>query len=483
MTARRGGPVRLVDSERILSKSECDSIAQRVFKLARGGGETRLRFLSWWNGELRWARNRVSLAGDRRDIRLEIWRHLGVGIGNVSTNQLDDESLAAAVSGAERSAEISQTIDRQLSDMPPVPVVERPATAIWSDATYAVTPETRGEVARALIGPAEAKGMLSAGYLEMRAGATMAVSSERAANPSAPWDIPYVSWTQAQCSMTVRDKSGAGSGWAGLSAYDWAAIDGPALAARALEKCEASRRAVALEPGRYTVVLEPQAVADLMEIVVRSMPRDNPEKDGSGPWALAPDDALRLWRTKLGLKVIDERLTISHDPADPRLGILPDPWMEPIKFFDRGVLTNLSYDRGYALEKLNANVGRRGMTGYRMSGGETSIDEMIKTTHRGLLVTRFSGIRPLDFKSLLSTGLTRDGLWLIENGKISKAVKNFRFTESPLFVLNSVEQLGLPVPVFRPVKDPYEVDEPLTPAIVPPLKARDFSLTSTIDAI
>ena len=83
----------------------------------------------------------------------------------------------------------------------------------------------------------------------------------------------------------------------------------------------------------------------------------------------------------------------------------------------------------------------------------------------------------------MSTGFTRDGLWLIENGKITKAVKNFRFTESPLFVLNSVEQLGAPAPVFRPVKNPYELEAPLTPAIVPPVKARDFSFTSTIDAI
>lgn len=118
-----------------------------------------------------------------------------------------------------------------------------------------------------------------------------------------------------------------------------------------------------------------------------------------------------------------------------------------------------------------------------MSGGTTSVDEMIATTQRGLLVTRFTDIRGLDGNSLLSTGLTRDGLWLIEHGKISKAVKNLRFTESPLFVLNSIDQLGVPVPIFRPVRNAYEQEVPLTPAIVPPLKSRDFSFTSTIDAI
>ncbi|HEU4642613.1 MAG TPA: metallopeptidase TldD-related protein [Gemmatimonadaceae bacterium] len=485
MRGRHGGPARLIapeDNERILSKEECDAIVQRVLGFAKGGGETRVRLMSWWNGELRWARNRVSLASDRRDIRLEIWRTVGTGQGNVGTNQLDDVSLEAAVRAAERSAVLAPMSRHEVPGVPGAPAAEWPTTAIWSDATYAVTPETRGEVARALVAPAEAKGMVSAGYTEMRAGALMSVSSERLAGPYTPYDTPYVTWTQAQCSMTVRDQQGNGSGWAGLSGYDWGKIDAPALAERALEKCLASRNPVSLEPGRYTVILEPQAVADLMEMLTLTMWRERAEA-GLTPWALAQDDVLHLWRTKLGLKVMDERISISHDPADPQLGILPEPWMQPVTWFDKGVLTNLAYDREYALKELNANAALRGMTGYRMSGGTTSIEEMIATTQRGLLVTRFSNSRLLDEKSVLSTGLTRDGLWLIEHGKITKAVKNFRFTESPLFVLNSIEQLGVPVPVFRPVKNPYEQGAPLTPAIVPPLKARDFSFTSTIDAI
>src|SRR5690606_40043274 len=114
-------------------------------------------------------------------------------------------------------------------------------------------------------------------------------------------------------------------------------------------------------------------------------------------------------------------------------------------------------------------------------GCDTSLDEMIRTTRRGLLVTRFSNVAVLDGESLLSTGLTRDGLWLIENGQITKAVKNFRFTESPLFVLNHIEQLGEPVPVFRPVSHPF-LGGPM-PAMVPALKVRDFSFTSLVDAV
>ncbi len=220
--------------------------------------------------------------------------------------------------------------------------------------------------------------------------------------------------------------------------------------------------------------------------------RQFPERYGTGPFYLGYDDALQLRRAKLGLKVVDERITIDQDPMDPRLGVLPfqlGPDMAPTraeKWIDRGVLMALADDRARAVADRNENLPRTETSSFRMSGGDTSVEEMIKTTKRGLLVTRLSNVRTLDFNSLLATGLTRDGLWLIENGQITKAVKNFRFTESPLFVLNSLEQLGIPVPVFRPVKSPLGDSAHifgLVPAIVPPLKARDFSFTSTIDAI
>jgi predicted Zn-dependent protease len=486
---RRAEPKRLLaDDSRILTKADCDAIAKRIFAFARGGGETQVQIGSWTRGEVRWARNRVSLASDRRDVQVEIHRIVyNVGAGKASTNQLDDESLEAAVRCAERLGAVTHQAMRPRPGLPSEPLGTWPKTAIWSDASYSVAPDMRGQVARTIIEPAEAKGFYSAGYVEMHAGSTMRVSSERATGPYNVNDRPYTQWTQAQCSLTVRDQQGAGSGWAGLSSYDWQSIDSAALGARALQKCEASRNPVTLEPGRYTVILEPQAVADLMELIVQSMARTVAES-GGGPWALAPDDAVRvlgtpIWRTKLGLKVIDERITIDHDPSDPRLGILPSSGMEPVTFFEKGVLKNLAYPRDYALEWLSKNIELRGMAGYRMSGGTSSIDEMIATTQRGLVVTRFNNIVPLDGGSLLATGLTRDGLWLVEHGKITKAVKNFRFTESPLFVLNSIEQLGVPVPVFRPVKSAYVQGIPLTPAIVPPIKSRDFSFTSTIDAI
>ena len=474
MSALRDYIIRMADGRRFLSREECEVLVQRIRGYATGGGSTNIFIRSAWDGELRWARNRASLASDRLTLVINVTREVLPGaIGGATTNQVDDVSLAAAVRAAERGA---RGLPFYFNDIaPPPPTFEYPKTAIWSDATYDLTTEERGRLARTLVESAEAEEMLSAGYLEISAQGTAVAEEER--------PLLYAAETQAQCSMTVRDSKGTGSGWAGLSSYDWGAIDTGVLAKRALEKALASRNPVTLEPGRYTVILEPQAVAALVDLIqpwVGGGSARITAEQGRGPFASGFDSALGLGRSKLGLKVVDERVTLSFDPMDPKLGVVPfvvegngHVPARSVKWIDHGVLTMLSYDRRYALSELNDNQGCPASSAYRMSGGPTSMDEMIRTTKRGLLVTRFSNIRPLDPVSLLATGLTRDGLWLIENGKISKAVKNLRFTESPLFVLNSLEQLGEPVPVFSPG----------TPVIVPPLKARDFSFTSVIDAV
>jgi predicted Zn-dependent protease len=483
MSRNRDHLVRLDDAERILSRQQSEAIAERVFRFARGGGETRVRVGSWWQGELRWGRNRVSLASDRRDVSLSVSRGAQFeGFVATSTNQFDDASVEALVHAAERNRDRRDHAPSP-EFLPAMPTLDAASSSIWSDATFSLTAEARGEMARGLVSSSEAKGMLSAGYAEVRGASYAEMSSVIRSGKPAMFETPYVAWTQAQCSMTVRDPQGTGSGWAGLSSFDWSKIDNSELAERALDKCMRSRNPVSLEPGRYTVILEPQAVADLLEMLVASFSRADAEQ-GRGPFVLAQDDALGIIRTKLGLKVVDERITMSHDYADPALGILPVLGMSsaPINWIDRGVLSALWYDRDYALAALGDPYGVRGPTGYRMSGGTSTTDEMIQNTKRGLLVTRFSNISPLDVTSLLCTGLTRDGLWLIENGKITKPVKNFRFTESPLFALNNLEQLGPPTRVFRPSGLDGGRGE-LTPAIVPALKVRDFSFTSLVDAV
>ncbi len=469
------------NDDRLLARSEVERIVATIGRLAPDAIEsTQIQIMGWWNGELRWARNRVSLASDRRDVRISIFRNANGGQAAGVTNQTDDESLLGALRVAERSAMLNARGDEKRMSVRP-PVLPEPNAQIWSDATYNLAVETRGEVVRKLTESSEAHQLLSAGFIEMRGAAQAYVDPQ---GPT-PGKIAYTQLTQSQCSITVRHPKGVGSGWAGLSTYNWTAIDPGSLAQRALDKCLASVNPVAIEPGRYTVILEPQAVEALIRPLVIGADsvqnRASAEKMGRGPFYLDYDPSIQMYRSKLGLKIIDDRITIGHDPEDSLLGVPPSGGLTSVNWIEKGILVAMGYDRSFSVRELNDNLPVSARSGYRMSGGETTMDEMIATTKRGIIVTRFSTITGLDPDSLLCTGYTRDGLWLVENGKISKAVKNFRFTESPLFMLNQVEQLGPPVPVFVPVKDPYMFD--LSPAIVPPIKSRDFSFTAMIDAV
>ena len=475
MTMFRDRPISLAEPPRYLSREECEALGERVLNMATGGGFTLFAIQSEWTGEVRWARNRTSLASDRRSNNIIIRRAIDGASAGVQVNQLDDDSLRAAVRAAERLLHDKGTVP---PDFPNPPASHRyPEAKIWSDATYGQTTDARARAIAPLMDAAEQAELLSAGFVSVTARSTAYVGSD--IGPSM-----YAAQTLAQCSTTVRDRRGTGSGWAGASSYDLARVTPAALGARAQQKCLASRNPVAIEPGRYTLIMEPQAVYDFVKPIPTGWPppyRPLIEQNGSGPWFDRQDPATGLLMTKLGRKVLDERITIEHDPADPELGILPfaidqtnevQPFL-PVKWVDRGVLNQLNYDRGYALQALNEYDANLLRGSFRMSGGMTSIDEMIRTTKRGLLVTRFWDITVIDDRSLLLSGLTRDGLWLIENGAISHPVKNLRFTESPLFAFNSIDQLGVPEHVFAPG----------APAIVPAIKVHDFSFTSLVDAI
>lgn len=143
---------------------------------------------------------------------------------------------------------------------------------------------------------------------------------------------------------------------------------------------------------------------------------------------------------------------------------------------ENGVLRNLIYDRYWAGQQGVEPTGFP--SGYYMTGGDASLDEMIRSTERGLLVTRFWYIRGVDPRTIPFTGLSRDGTFLIENGRVSHPVKNLRYNESPIFLLNNVEMMGEPVRVSS-----SESGGLSQPVWVPPIKARDFTFTSLSDAV
>jgi predicted Zn-dependent protease len=283
----------------------------------------------------------------------------------------------------------------------------------------------------------------------------------------------YQASSNANFSTTVRTADGTGSGWAGAGLFDWSELDAAGLAALAIEKAERSRQPRDVEPGRWVTILEPTAVANMVGLMMGNL------------GARAADEGRSFFSrvgggNKIGESFLDERVTIWSDPLDPRVFSAPfsgqglpnrrEVWVES------GVLRTLAYDRFWAQRQDREPTGF--VSGYYMEGGDATLDDMIRSTERGLLVTRFWYIRAVDPRTILFTGLSRDGTFMIENGRVSYPVKNLRWNESPIFMLSNIEMMGRPVRV-----SPAESSD-LSPAVwVPPLKVKDFTFTSVSDAV
>lgn len=473
-------------SARFLSIEEAQALVKRAVALSSGGGQTTVGLDSQWTGNLRWARNQVITAGDVRENVLDVTRRIRGAAGISEINQIDDEHLTAVLRRAERNREFHP--ERALSELYHQYIEPYPHPAIWSDATYGLDAAARAEGMRTVIKPVVDAGMQSTGYVQVAAHGRATMDGDRV------WYYPY---TLAQYSVTVRDPATGGSGWAGVDHNDWSKIDAAKLSEIALDKCLRSRNPVAIEPGYFTTILEPQAVCDFVkgmftpsaldresaEAGVRDQLADSPFFEGrkGNPYQHSPG------QSRIGELVMDRRLTVSTDPMDPELGFPPFyGWQvfHPATWIKDGVLQDLAYYRGYAVKRLQKDTGGLGTAGsFRMTGSETAtVDQMIADTKRGLLVTRFGDVGPVSPNSTLLTGFTRDGVWLIENGKITKPVKNFRFIESPVVALNNIETVGVSKRVYRP-DAPDRQPDGYAPVICPALKIRDFRFTSLADSV
>jgi hypothetical protein len=359
-----------------------------------------------------------------------------------------------------------------------------PTPHLFFDDTYNLKAAERAQAVDALLRPVRKVGMLAAGYLEAAATGSARIDTLGEAR--------YCPYTVAQFSVTVRDPDGTGSGWAGVDWNEWRRVDADALAEIALDKCLRSRNPRAVEPGRYTVILEPQAAFQFCYPLFLDNNRELAE-NGHGPFS-RPDGS-----SQLGHRMFDERITVSADPMDPDLGFVPfasdmGTVYHPVTWIERGVVKELSYFRPYAIKTLGKNTGLPNSGAFRVAGGETSVEEMIATTKRGIYITRFFQIQEFrgagnDNKGFLLTGYTRDGTWLIENGKISKPTKNFRFVDSPLAKLNQLDQLGPAKRVWNPLQYYHVAGMPWRhfrggqPQIWPFMKMRDFNLAALSEAV
>ncbi|HET7232639.1 MAG TPA: TldD/PmbA family protein [Longimicrobium sp.] len=446
---------------KFITRDEAEAITRRALSFSTAD-DARVNIQSFTHGNTRFARNQVSTAGDTYDGQLTVTSAFGQKTASATTNRFDDESLRAVVQTSERLARLVPENPEYMGELG---AQQYPETRAYFDATANLTPQQRAAAVVAITGPAERQGLISTGFLDIVVGA-QAVASKKGL-------FGYQTASVANLTTTVRTPDGTGSGWAGTGVNDWAQLNAAELADRAIRKATLSRNPKAVEPGKWTVILEPTAVANLVQLMVGAMDARQADegrsffsKQGGG--------------NKIGEKVVDARVQITSDPANPvapsqafnQQG-LPNRRMQ---WIENGTVANLNYSRFWAQKQGKQPTGFP--DGFMMAGGNTSIEEMIRSTERGLLVTRLWYIRAVDPRTILFTGLTRDGTFLIENGQITSAVKNLRWNESPVFMLNNLEAMSAPVRV-----SPTESGDVGSAVVVPAIKAHDFTFTSLSDAV
>jgi len=441
-----------------LSEEEARRLIDRILAVSGADG-TSVALSANRRINSRYAVNRITTAGETVDLTAAITARFGQRSATLSVNEFDDDSLIEAVRSVEGMARLAP---EDPESMPLLGPQEYGPSGGWHESTAGLDAESRAAIARSAIETAEAADgdITASGFMEVRAG-------ERAIGNSAGLFAHHPA-TAVSYSLTARTGDGTGSGWAGIGHRDWSRVDSDAMHATAIQKALRSRSPRRLEPGAYPVILEAQAVADLIGLLVRAL--DARAADEGRSAFSAPDG------TKLGQHIVDERVTLQSDPlaagdAPFAVGGLP---ARPIRWIEDGVLNNLAYSRFWAQKKGREPISIPGS--FRMEGGEGTVDDLIASTERAVLVTRLWYIRSLDPRTILHTGLTRDGTFWVEDGQISHPVNNFRWNDSPLSVLRNLEDLGRPVRVTAGGSGDSMRE-------APPLRAREFTFSSISEAV
>jgi predicted Zn-dependent protease len=441
----------------MFNEADARAILDKVVKLSKAD-ECTATLEGQVEGNVRFALNTVSTSGIVSDCTLAVSAAYGKRSGTATTNAFDDASLASVVKRAEELARLAPENPEFM------PALERQAyrpSPTFNASVAAITPEYRAQVAADSIGPCRTEKMVAAGFLADGQSFTAFANSKG--------NSGYQRSTSLDYTCTVRTADERGSGWVGRNVGDVSQFDVKSDIRTAMRKAAGSADAKALEPGKYTVILEPEAAAGLITFMMRFF--DAREADEGRSFLSKKGGGNRL-----GEQVFDPRVSIHTDPWDATAPVMPwDSEGRPRAKFalvDKGKVTQLNYSRYWAKQQGARDVGRPGNT--LMAGGDKSTADLVKGTKRGILVTRTWYIRMVDPQTVLLTGLTRDGTFYVEDGEIRYPVKNFRFNESPVIMLNNIEELGRPERLAGPGSGLV---------MIPSMKLRDFTFTSLSDAV
>jgi len=442
------------------SKALCDKLLGYVT-----ADDAEVSVTSGVSSHLRFADNAFRTSGHREDTDVSVTVWIDKKKGSATGNELDAASLRGVVEQAEQLARVSP-VDREY--VPSLGPQNYRATKGFVEATANIALAPRAKAIGDVIAACEKENVVGAGFHHTR-GSIVAGASRHG-------NFYFYRSSLASLSVTARTREGNGSGYFLRNHFDVSKLDTARVGRVALQKALQSRQPRALDPGSYTVILEPQAVADLLGLF--SFRFDARMADeGRSPFSAAGG------KTKVGQRIFDERLSVYSDPWNPELPGPPVAFggIPARKFFlvKNGVLENLVYNRYWAQQK-HAEPSP-GPVNVIIEGGEppTTQPAMIEATAKGLVVSRFWYIRPTDPRTAALTGLTRDGVWYVANGKVQFPVHNFRFNQSLLALLapGNVELIGAPERVSR------SESQGESAALFPAIKVKEFHFTSPSEAV
>ncbi|MEO6939173.1 MAG: TldD/PmbA family protein [Candidatus Kapaibacterium sp.] len=447
----------------ILSTDDLEVLSKKILSYSKAEwAEVSLE--SSHNAHLRYAANTVTTSGSNVNTSISVTSVNGKRVGSASSNDLSDDGLHRVVRRAEEIASLAPENEEVMQPLAKRPEYSRSAgyDEPSTDREYAAN--ERAKIAEVGLQEAKLRNLQTAGFINSsvehnayRNTKGLFVSSEK---------------TRSIFSTTMRSEDGQSSGWNKRASHAIARLDAHTAVNRAAEKCVAWTNPRELDPGSYKTILEPSAAADLIQQFAWALDARSAE-EGRSPFS-RPNGA-----TALGEQVVNEKVHLYSDPAHPLVpgGIYGGGGqaLEAVDWVKDGKLANFSRSRYWA--QKTGKKPNAGASNLIMDGGSMLPEDFLFNIKEGLLITSFWYIRDVDDQTLLKTGLTRDGLFWVEDGKIKNGVVNFRWNESPIAMLKNVIDFSRPV-VTAP-RDGWDG----MPMFVPMLYVSGFNFSSLSDAV
>lgn len=449
----------------LLSEKEARSICDKLLGYVKADDAV-VSVTNFVFSHQRFAANTFTSNGRSEDRTVGITVWINKKRGAASTSEMDDASLRAAVEEAERLARISP-VDREY--LPTLGAQTYKPTGGYAEATANISVADRARQINDAMTACEKAGVIGAGFHQASANAN--ASATRNGN------FNYERTSLVSLGMTTRTPDASSSGYFLRSHFDVNRLNAARIAREAIRRALESRNARTIEPGIYPVILESQAVADLLANLSFGFFDARTTDEGRSAFSVPGG------KTRVGEKVFDERINIYSDPWNAELPGsqsaqegLP---AQKIHLVRGGVLENLNYSRFWAQQKGKQPTPGPANIIVESSAPPATVEEMIKATSRGLLVGRFWYIRSTDPRTASLTGLTRDGVWYVENGKIQYPVRNFRFNQSIIQMLapGNIELIGASERVGS------SEGQGRNAMLLPALKLKAFTFTSQSEAV